>query len=501
MTKRYIRTYRLTLGIPISFYEGEVSSTIIATPPDRLARRAFINESLNSRPRGESERNVSNATLGSPRPVIGADGVPNSLLDVPRRAYEQFFTEQKDLSDRLNLAKAQGVIIDGLNISFDLAIGADETNNKITIYNISDRTRDLLLQRESKFKPVVTLEAGYQNDSDLALVFKGEVVHVNDVWEGATRVTTLTVQAAPTAIKEAYTIKSYKKGTDVQTIVREIISDMKLDAGVLYIPEEDGTAVKVDKTRYIQCQSWEGLQSLCGQYELKATIANGEVNVTPQNVKGNSRQPDSVEKFIAASSGRSSLFDIAGAAITRGVLSVDATIASARRATIGFLGRAGDFSLENSFLLGGFANRSNPTSQVDFNDGLVAPFTARSTGIDFERIQARLFDTRSGNIIGSPVIDQGDETMERQDGKSQVIKIKVFLDATIKLEDIVKVKSNFIDGVYRVTGIRHYGEWEGNEWYSELALELLDSWVTDNGVDESNTAALKALRERYENVQ
>ena len=369
-----------------------------------------------------------------------------------------------------------------MNISFDLAIGEDETRNRITLYNISDKTRDLLIQRKSKFKPIIMLEAGYENDAALSLVFKGEVVHFNDVWEGATRVTTLSVQSAPTAIKEAYTIRSYKKGANVEDIVRDVIKDMKLNYGVLYIPEENGSVVKVDKNYYIQCQSWEGLQNLCGTYELKASIENGNINVTPWNIPS---KPDSVESFLAARTTNNTFLNTNAPSNTY------------------YLNSSGAF-LDNTPDVAPFKRKpkTQPTRESKpFDDGLVAPFTARSVGVDFERIQARLFDTASGNIIGSPILEDGDDTMERQTGKAQTIKIKVFLDATIKLQDVVKVRSSFVKGVYRVTSVRHYGEVEGREWYSELNLELLDSWVVDTGVDESNTRALRELRDKYENVK
>jgi len=476
MTQRYIRKYKLTLGMPLSFYEGDLSSKLInETPTQRTVDRA--------RRVAEFER-------------AGIPFTNTTLKDPDVRVYEQFVSNQKDLADRINLSQASGVIIDGLNISFDIhkvGEGATDPHSVISVYNLSNDTVGLLEQRSSNFKPVITLEAGYVDDKELALVFKGEIVYFNDVWEGATRITTLHVQPAPTSVKEAYTVRTYKKDTNVETIIRDVVSDMKLATGVIFVPNENGSEVKIDKNKYIQCQSWEGLQTVCKDYGLRATIEDGVVNVTPQQLSGSSNTTDSVEQFIATR--------------TQTPNSISSTLVKdlndLRELSAQNKPNFSDFSLSNSLFLNRLGNvfSSNTTQQpVTFNDGLVAPFTARTTSLNIERITAKVFDTSLGNIIGSPVIGEGGvgETMERQSGKPSNLKIKIFLDATIKEQDVVRVKSNRIDAIYRVVGIRHFGEFEGREWYTELILEMLDSYVIQGGsVEEANLAALKQLQERY----
>lgn len=484
--QRYLRKYRLTIGSPLSFYSGEISSELLTTPPDRLAQRAVRNEQF-----ARSARDLVNAELKGPAAIVGTNfanivgpNPNNNLLDPERRKYERFVTDQKELVEEVNIEQASGAIVTDLNISFDLVKGEDDRSNHITLYNISNDTRNLLVQRGSKFNPVVKLEAGYENDDELALVFLGEVVHVKDVWEGATRVTKLKVSAAATSKKEAFTLRAYKKDTPVEQIVRDVIKDMRLNYGVLYIPENNGVDVKVDKNYYIQCQSWEGLVNLCGKYELRAGIEDGKINVTPLNSPASSNRQDQVDQFLNGAFNRPyspTLLDATSLDVLVPVL--PATPLTPEQ----------------------IAERNNrrPTrtpapTQQPFNDGLVAPFTVKRLGVKFDRTVAKLFDTNSGSIIGSPVAESGNkDSMERSNGKPDSIKIKIFLDATIKLHDVVQVKANLIDAIYEVKGIRHFGEYEGMEWYTELTLAALDSWVVDTGVDEDNLKALKALQEKY----
>lgn len=487
MTQRYLRKYKLTIGLPLTFYEGTVSSEILTTPPERLAQRAVRNEQL-----AKAARDLTNAELKLPVAIVGTNfanvvgpNPNNNLLDPDRRKYEAFLTDQKDLIEQVNVQQAKGSVIEQLNIAFDLAKGEDDTNNTITIYNASNDTVALLNQRGTKFNPVVTLEAGYENDSTLALAYKGEVVHYKDVWEGSTRITTLYVKAAPTAQKEAYTIRSYKKDTPVSQIVNDVIKDMRLNYGVLYIPEQDGTEIKVDKNYYVQCQSWEGLVNLCGQYELKATIEDGKVNVTPKSLFRKGRSADQVEQFLNVG------------------LKVDRTTGEVKLG--GSVFNAGSLTGIPSTSVppintNPFTPRPQTPAQTPqtFNDGLVAPFTVQRFDVQFDRTVAKAFNTASGSIIGSPVTEGGNsDSRERSQGKADVIKIKIFLDATMKESDVVSVESNNYTGIYRVNAIRHYGEYEGRDWYTELTLEALDSWVVGTGVDEDNLKALDKLRASY----
>lgn len=485
--QRYLRKYKLTIGSPLSFYEGEVSSELLTTPPDRLAQRAVRNEQL-ARSFEDSFQRARNVLVRDGN-VIGTNS-RNNLLDPDRFKYERFILEQEQLIEEVNIQQAKGAVIEGLNISFDLAKGEDDKSNHITIYNISNDSRNLLVQRGSKFNPVIKLEAGYENDSELALVFLGEVVHVTDVWEGATRVTRLQVQAAATSKKEAFTLRTYKRDTPVETIVRDVIKDMRLNYGVLYIPEQNGTEIKVDKNYYIQCQSWEGLVNLCGKYELQASIEDGKVNVTPKFSPATTSNQDSVSQFLNVGI----KVDKSTNEIQLGKNIFDAGSVSGLSGIAGV--RVPPINTK-PFTPRPQTPRERPQ---DFNDGLVAPFTVQQLGVKFDRTVAKVFNTQSGSIIGSPIAEAGNQdSQERAKGKVDAIKIKVFLDATLKLHDVVQVKANLIDAIYEIKGIRHFGEFEGREWYTELTLAALDTWVVDTGVDDDNLKALKALQDKYRN--
>lgn len=123
------------------------------------------------------------------------------------------------------------------NMSFRITKGKDSsTDNEITLYNISDSVRKFL-EANNGNKPIILLKAGYETDTELPILFNGEVIAVTDSFNGTTRTTALTVTTGTTSIQEAYTVKSYRKGTTGEDILRDVMQDLKLPEGTIYLPE------------------------------------------------------------------------------------------------------------------------------------------------------------------------------------------------------------------------------------------------------------------------
>ncbi|QEQ94905.1 hypothetical protein pEaSNUABM56_00106 [Erwinia phage pEa_SNUABM_56] len=116
------------------------------------------------------------------------------------------------------------------NIDFELKKDNSKEPNKgyVTIYNLSDDTVSYLdaNQRESL---AIVLEAGF--DGDNKTLFSGTVEFVQDKWEGHTRQTKMILGDATTNLLTAKSSRSYRKGTSMDVILNDLISDLKLPKG------------------------------------------------------------------------------------------------------------------------------------------------------------------------------------------------------------------------------------------------------------------------------
>lgn len=116
------------------------------------------------------------------------------------------------------------------NIEFEVKKDNSKDPNKgyVTIYNLSDETVSYLdaNQRESI---AIVLEAGF--DGENQTIFSGTVEFVQDKWDGNTRQTKMILGDATTNIMTAKTARSYKKGTSMDVVLNDLISDLKLPVG------------------------------------------------------------------------------------------------------------------------------------------------------------------------------------------------------------------------------------------------------------------------------
>ncbi|QGZ16306.1 hypothetical protein Hena1_01560 [Erwinia phage Hena1] len=116
------------------------------------------------------------------------------------------------------------------NIEFEVKKDNSKEPNKgyITLYNLSEDTVNYLdaNQRESL---AVVLEAGY--DGDNQILFSGTIEFVQDKWDGPTRQTKMILGDATQNLMTAKTSRSYRKGTSLDTVLNDLISDLKLPSG------------------------------------------------------------------------------------------------------------------------------------------------------------------------------------------------------------------------------------------------------------------------------
>lgn len=122
------------------------------------------------------------------------------------------------------------VITAPLNINFEIKKDNTKEPNKgyVTIYNLSDETVSYLdaTQRENV---AMMLYAGYNGDEKL--LFSGTVEFVQDKWNDADRETKLIIGDGVLNLSSSKSARSYRKGTPVDTVLNDLIGDLKLPKG------------------------------------------------------------------------------------------------------------------------------------------------------------------------------------------------------------------------------------------------------------------------------
>ena len=56
-------------------------------------------------------------------------------------------------------------------------------------------------------------------------------------------------------------------------------------------------------------------------------------------------------------------------------------------------------------------------------------------------------------------------------------QFKTLLNPDIVPGDIIKLEDTLITGYYKVTDMRHTGDWRGASWYSELRCSAIEKVV------------------------
>lgn len=72
----------------------------------------------------------------------------------------------------------------------------------------------------------------------------------------------------------------------------------------------------------------------------------------------------------------------------------------------------------------------------------------------------------------------GDKRRSKKDAnKKQGIQFRVLLNPDLQAGDIVKLEDTFISGFYKITDLRHYGDWRGAAWYSDVRATAIEKVV------------------------
>lgn len=129
-----------------------------------------------------------------------------------------------------NTSKGDAYEIKNLHIDFSVKKDNSKEPNKgyVTVFNLSDEVVNYLSvnQRESL---AVLLYAGYNGDEKL--IFSGTVEYVEDNFPQETRETKFILGDGTLNLTTATTARSYRKGTPLNSVLNDLISDLKLPKG------------------------------------------------------------------------------------------------------------------------------------------------------------------------------------------------------------------------------------------------------------------------------
>lgn len=129
-----------------------------------------------------------------------------------------------------NTSKGNAYEIKELHMEFSVKKDNSKEPNKgyVTVYNLSDEVVNYLSvnQRESL---AVMLHAGYNGDEKL--IFSGTVEYVEENFEAETRETKFILGDGTLNLTTATTARSYRKGTPLNSVLNDLINDLKLPKG------------------------------------------------------------------------------------------------------------------------------------------------------------------------------------------------------------------------------------------------------------------------------
>lgn len=134
-------------------------------------------------------------------------------------------TLQRNRKYRLTIGDyktGNGLLIEGLQVSFDISKSSDNTNNSnsasIEVYNLSDESLKIL---QTDY-PVAVFEVGYESLGNMAIIFGGQVVNLSTRRQGTDRVTQITMGTGYTELNHSTLQKLVPAGKTVKDVVEEL---------------------------------------------------------------------------------------------------------------------------------------------------------------------------------------------------------------------------------------------------------------------------------------
>lgn len=178
-----------------------------------------------------------------------------------------------------------GINTHEIKIAFDISKSSSSTSNSgsIRIWNLKESTRNAL----GKELDDITLEAGYippgETEGNVGIIFKGQMRDVEHRRDGADIITELSCGDGDKALRSATISKTYKAGTKVQDIVKDVHNEFKkkgIDRGEWKFPDK----MPDFKRPYTVCGGCKREMDTLGRGRgFYWSIQNGTMEIIPGN--------------------------------------------------------------------------------------------------------------------------------------------------------------------------------------------------------------------------
>ena len=162
-------------------------------------------------------------------------------------------------------------------MSFRVVKTEGKNSAEVTLHNLPESTLNYLLSNRDN-NLVVMLKVGY--DNDLKLLFQGVMKDCTPTKNGTTSYTKITIGDGDVNMKNAYTSRTYPKGTQARTIVKDLIGDLATPEG--HVVELPQTAVLPAPISLFGNTSVV-LNRFLSSYDYVMTINNGMCYAMPSN--------------------------------------------------------------------------------------------------------------------------------------------------------------------------------------------------------------------------
>jgi hypothetical protein len=194
------------------------------------------------------------------------------------RLYKRAYRVTVDTIEITNIGAKSKKVGPGLDVKFSV----DKTNKpepntaNLTIYNLNPDHRAQLSEKE---KPVVQIEAGYEEKS--ALIFKGELRSLRSFREGPDWLTELSTGDGEHKIRNARINKSYVAGTKLDTIIRDLADSLGVGKGNTDVGAAlarwAGQGTEVLKGLVLSGSVKQELDGICRATGLEWSVQDGEL--------------------------------------------------------------------------------------------------------------------------------------------------------------------------------------------------------------------------------
>jgi hypothetical protein len=206
------------------------------------------------------------------KPVTFTQGV---LLPAPPTT----FNNNLSLEDQLRTTDGTLLVISQHHLDFKISKNTkgDLASATFTLYNPSPDTL-AYLNSKSKQAISVVFKCGYEDN--YAVAFVGTVSKTMHVDEGIEQYIRFICVDGEVQTKEAYTNRTFRKGTPITQVLDDLFSDMKLSYGKILIPDEHNKPIK--KNIVVSGKTSEQLKWIVEDLQSSFYISDGKLNIIPK---------------------------------------------------------------------------------------------------------------------------------------------------------------------------------------------------------------------------